>query len=359
MRNFLMSLFVFFLYSISCANSVNLSKEKENNNSSDMKDSIEDLSFCTLKEAFKSGERIIIGDWYIVGPYDYFDGVGQDSIKFKSYHNIKDSTFHLIYPPLDSLPEGEFVDCKAYNYVNSENKIYLIDGSYCDYRNVLHKLSNRKIISVSILSPESATMLYGNKYGNNGGIIFTTKPVPRRNYLSFNKKSVCNELIVIDSNEFYQNRVKYKKIFKTSYIKKVKGLIKIPFNNSSLIFKDDLSDENYKEYFLEGEDALKKWILVRQQDYNDNYYYLINNVTNKIDTLADYPLMYDNKLLCVEQGLADQLEFNEIWDVKQNKIKLRKRFSLDRCGLFVIDDIYINKEYLYIKSKTEYFKMKI
>jgi hypothetical protein len=151
-----------------------------------------------------------------------------------------------------------------------------------------------------------------------------------------------------------------KKMDKATTIKKEKGTIKIPSGNSIIKFRDDKRNDSYLEYTVLGQNKKRKWVLIMAQDYNQNYYYLVNQTYNKIDTLFDEPQIYGERFLCGHGGSADGYPaFLEIWDTQNEKLKLILKFKWESYGLD-IRNLYLREDTLFIKNfDDKYLKMKI
>ena len=139
----------------------------------------------------------------------------------------------------------------------------------------------------------------------------------------------CNSIVKIDNSSYNLNKVKYDDFRNQSKLKKVNTQIKI--NNTSIVFNDDLSEENFIEYSIIGEDKKGKWLLISGQDYNQSYYYLINKEKGTKYKLIGEPKIYDKKIVCIEGSYTDGSAIIEIWNLKSNEISLQKSFSLKKC----------------------------
>jgi hypothetical protein len=171
--------------------------------------------------------------------------------------------------------------------------------------------------------------------------------------------SDCKNLIKIDSSEYVKNEISYEKFDQISELKKINGEIKIPIQNKT--FKDSLSDENYIEYTVIGK--FKNWNLIKGQNYNQNYYYLISE--NQIDSLVGKPKIFENKILSIEDEYTDFPEIIEIWNISEKgNLNREKTFSLKFCKDAPIYESYLSGNNLYIKTgyetgKHEFCKMNI
>ena len=168
----------------------------------------------------------------------------------------------------------------------------------------------------------------------------------------------CESLIKIDSLSFSKNKKNPLNFVQKSELKKENNEINIQHLNQT--FKDNLTDKNFMEYSIVGK--LKNWNLILAQDYNQNYYYLVDK--NKIDTLVGPPRVFENTILSIEEEHTDFQEKIEIWNIQENgKIILSKNFSLKKCYEFRIMESYLFEKYLYVKTgienrKSQYFKIK-
>ncbi|GGC95262.1 hypothetical protein GCM10011508_23100 [Flavobacterium lutivivi] len=168
----------------------------------------------------------------------------------------------------------------------------------------------------------------------------------------------CENLIKIDSLSFIKNKKIPLNFAQKSVLKKENNEIKIQHLNHT--FKDNLTDENFMEYSIVGK--FKKWNLILGQDYNQNYYYLVDK--NKIDTLVGPPRVFENTILSIEEAHTDFQEKIEIWNIQESgKIILNKNFSLKKCYDFRIMESYLFEKYLYLKTgvenrKSQFYKIK-
>ena len=96
-------------------------------------------------------------------------------------------------------------------------------------------------------------------------------------------------IVDIDSTEFYKNKRLTKKfrVFdntkmddSNSIVQIQDGTFEIRTQDSVYSFINDTSYYFYNVYYFAGEKD--NWILVQQQDYNDEEYYLINKLTNRV-----------------------------------------------------------------------------
>ena len=334
------------------------------------------ISFDSINFRYKAGDKIVINDWILMGPKDFFDSVSIDKNLFKAVLIAKDSavsqygsfgTAHKFYelkiPNLDSLPRGDFIDKKLYKYFYPDvGYFYFIDGGPCSsFSNALFLITNKKNREINELSPESAKAIWGDNYGKNGAIIINTvdKSEAQKLFRPFSSTSVCRDLVLIDSIAYFKNEQPFKSFDKPSTIKKVKGVINVPFNKSVLIFRDDTSIDSIIEYSVAGQNLKNNWILIKAEYYNKDYYYLINQKLNKIDTLIGAPMIFGNRIICQEGSDTDGKEFLEVWNLQNRDLQRVKKFSLIPCGIFV-DDLYLKDNTLFLKCNlNKYLKMKI
>lgn len=185
----------------------------------------------------------------------------------------------------------------------------------------------------------------------------TTKIVNKTVSLDTLKSRFELEIIKIDSLEYNSNKVNFKRIDKLSTLKKENGIIKVPTVNTTIEFRDNTSDENLMEYSVVGQNSMNKWILILGQDYNQDYYYLVNQEISKIDTLVGNPMIFGNKLLCQEGSYTDGTGFIEIWNSKNGKLELEKKFSLKSYNIFA-NEIYLKDNTVFVKYESnKYLKI--
>ena len=171
---------------------------------------------------------------------------------------------------------------------------------------------------------------------------------------------ICEKIVYLDSMEFFSSKQNWEAFDSMTNIVKINGIIEIPLKDNVLIFEDDTTDAGYFEHFVIGEKD--NWIVVMGQDYHKEYYYLINKITCKIDTLVGYPLIFHNLLLCVEGSYTDGTGYIELWKIKRNKAKLIKKFSLRYCKYPAgcCGEAYLKDDFFYWEfSKEKYMKIKI
>lgn len=193
-------------------------------------------------------------------------------------------------------------------------------------------------------------------------ILLTTSNNLEAQFSNSIKKTIeiCSIIEFIDSLEFNSNRQPFQ-IFDTTFVlKKNDGVIKIQCKDTIFAFKDNTSDADFFEYSCVGFDPFNKKVLVLGQDYNQEYYYLINQNTNKIDTLVGYPKIFGDRYLCEESAYTDGTAYIEIWNMKNEMPYLIEKFSLIPCNIYEVNESYLKDVYLYLKYNFEkYLKVKI
>lgn len=334
------------------------------------------ISFDTLKSRFEKGDKIIINDWVLIGPKDFFDSVSIDKNTVKGIQLPKDSIrsrfgepgtlthfYEIKIHSLDSLPQGYFIDPKAYRYLNPNDEIFcFINGSPCEfYSNALYLLTNIKINEIRKLDAMQATAIWGKKYGKNGAIVISTNNEinAQEIFRPFSPTCIARKIVRIDSLEYYSNKVSYKRFDNLSTLKKTNGIIKVITAKSAFEFRDNTNTENPIEYSIEGQNEKNKLILIKGQDVQQDYYYMINQELNKLDTLVGNPMIFGDKLLCQEGSYTDGKEFIEVWNFKNGKLELIKKFSLRSYGIFT-DEIYFRENTIFvIYNSNKYLKLKI
>lgn len=331
------------------------------------------ISFDSLKSRFEKGDRIIINDWILIGPKDFFDSVSIDKNTLKGILLPKDSIikrfgnngafYELKINDMDSLPQGNFIDTKAFRFLNPNEEIfYFINGNPCDsYSKALQRITNKRIKEINKLDSYSATKIWGDNFGKNGALIINTynEFEAQEIFRPFNTSNIGRKITKIDSLEFYSNKVICKKFSQHFSIKKKNGTIKVPIGNSIIEFHDSTNIDNPIDYNVIGQNEKYKWILIKREDALQDYYYIVNQNQNKIDTLVGNPMIFGDKLLCQEGSYTDGTDFIELWDTTDGKLKLTKKFSLRTFGIFA-DEIYLKGNMIFVRFKTnKYLKLKI
>lgn len=165
----------------------------------------------------------------------------------------------------------------------------------------------------------------------------------------------CNEIVMIDSVEFYRYRRESLQYFNTiRTTSSIDSVIEIATKNKTLYFESDFSDEYFTQYSYLGE--YSDMVLVLEEDYNTEKYFLINRLTSKIDTLVAKPNFYDDKILCIEnEGTDCNHKYIEVWKQNTNGLSLLSRLDIQQCGVFVIDDFYLNGNFVFLKTANNIF----
>jgi hypothetical protein len=171
---------------------------------------------------------------------------------------------------------------------------------------------------------------------------------------------ICDIIEIIDSAEFSANRQPYQDFDTTTLLKKLNGVINVQGKDTTFQFKDNTSDEHFFEYKCSGVDIIKKKVLILGQNYQQNFYYLIDQNTNRIDTLIGYPKIFGDRYLCEEDAYTDGTAFIEIWNIKNDIPFLFEKFSFIPCDIYSIDESYLTNNYLFVKyNSKKYIKVKL
>ena len=147
----------------------------------------------TIVSRFLKGDMIILNNWALLGPQDFFDSIKifKDSYQVKllktdsaiskyGYFGNKVRIYELSIPNIDSISYGYFIDKKILKYLDPKKEIfYFINGAPCwNYSNALDLIVNKKIIEIQQLGVSQATAIWGQKEGKNGALIINTDNKP-------------------------------------------------------------------------------------------------------------------------------------------------------------------------------------
>ncbi|MDP4185332.1 MAG: hypothetical protein Q8862_09250 [Bacteroidota bacterium] len=126
----------------------------------------------TIASRFLKGDMIIINNWALAGPIDFFDtatilqnpykaellDAGSAKVNYGFFGN-KIRIYELLIPSIDSIPNGYLIDAKILKYLNPEKEIfYFINGAPCkNYSDALDMIMNKKIVNIQQLGVDQAT----------------------------------------------------------------------------------------------------------------------------------------------------------------------------------------------------------
>lgn len=209
------------------------------------------------------------------------------------------------------------------------------------YIKLLAKMHKMKRNIIFIILP--LFVFYGRISANNGNV--------NPNFqLIYQSQTPSVHITPIDSAEFYSNKIECQRPYPTSKYTKRRKRIRIKCKDKKFLFKDNLSDKFYQEYFIEG--IYKNYVFIKAQDYNNELYYMINPDISKIDTLIGYPEIYGDKILCVEGGKTDSKGMIEIWETGGRRLF---KISLADYGLYNVEDAFLLNDNIYLKSEPKGF----
>lgn len=173
-----------------------------------------------------------------------------------------------------------------------------------------------------------------------------------------NRFDYCIKLSPIDSITFYRGKQPHISFIADYSGMKTNGVLRIKTKSKNIVLQDDLSNEYYFEYKLEGQ--LNNSFLVSGNSYNETEYYIINKKTGIIDTVVGFPKIYNNRLLSIEGDCTDGTKFIEVWRFKGSVLKLLLKFDTKKCNIFNIEDVYVKNSHIYIKYDcVKYVKIRI
>lgn len=173
-------------------------------------------------------------------------------------------------------------------------------------------------------------------------------------------QSACSIAELIDKTYFLQHEQPSSFFDTLNLPRKTSHTLKFNFAGKPITFKDDLSDRNYVEYFFAGNDRKRNWLLIKKQDYNQEYFYLFQSTSKNIDTLVGQPFIYGNKIICLEGSYTDSPRYIEVWDIKKDKLVRIANFSLSReCAIYPTRITLSDKmEIMFVDIDNRYWKTK-
>ncbi len=170
------------------------------------------------------------------------------------------------------------------------------------------------------------------------------------------KENICTDLMLINESEFQNNRQEFLLIDSLFNIEKKEGKIEIPFGETIMEFVDE---DELSIHTVKGQFKSKHWILILEQDPNQDYYYLINTKNSKIDKLVGEPHIFGDRIVCEEGSYTDCPHFMEIWKIEGTNVKMETKFRLNDCDLFTIEEFYLNDDFLYLNQGNKFYKLKV
>lgn len=153
----------------------------------------DDIPIDTIICRFLKDDMIVINDWALLGPKDFFDSLDIDNYSHKTnllatdtaisrygYYGGKIRIYEMTIDALDSISFGYFIDKKIIKYLNPDKEIfYFIDGAPCwHFANAVKLLENKRIVEINELGVNQATAIWGQKDGKNGALMINTDKKP-------------------------------------------------------------------------------------------------------------------------------------------------------------------------------------
>lgn len=166
---------------------------------------------------------------------------------------------------------------------------------------------------------------------------------------------LCKDFIAIDKKDFDSSKISTQTIVQLSKVMKSGHSLKVTCKDTTYLFNDIFSkelDAYHLTYKLLGTNTNKQWTLVQGTDENRNYFYLVNLTSGKIDTLLGLPIMYDDRVLCLEGAYTDGGNKIEIWEIRKNEIFKIKTMNLHKCEIYDPYQIYLLDNSVYISTTS-------
>lgn len=173
-----------------------------------------------------------------------------------------------------------------------------------------------------------------------------------------------NHIVEIKKKDFKFQNEKFIDLDTIPIFKKSENKLKLSFKNINLVYKDDLSEENYLEYNYIGKLKKSEFYLISQTDNHKTTYFLIHSITCKKYDLVGFPVVYKDKIFAIEDRYTDSQNVIQCFEFKKGKLELLDEFSLINLDKRINNNMYYFKNnYLYFEDNFEvnpkYFKIKI
>lgn len=200
----------------------------------------------------------------------------------------------------------------------------------------------KKIFLISLLlSTPIVLVCFGYEKASSHSKLTTIPWTTQEPYVTYPCK-----MIEIDSQVFHDHWRLSKTIERVFPYEKIKGKLKIKSQHKTFVFRDDISDQYYHEFFPWGQ--FRQWLIVYGQDYHHQRFYMINLNTDSLFTLIGEPRIYDDKILCIEGDYADSPLRIELWKMTLDNLNLLFCTSLRSLGIHGIDDIYLYNNHIFL-----------
>jgi hypothetical protein len=165
-------------------------------------------------------------------------------------------------------------------------------------------------------------------------------------------KDICDKVIEIDTVEFNSNFIKSDSFQPTNRFVKADGKLIIRTKDSIYTFTTNNEHGDYNPLFkVVGEDTNKNWVWIEEQGLHSARYFIVNTKTSRVDTLVGPAKMFGDKLVSLEDGYTDSQRIVEIYKIKDDKISLIKKFSLEPCDkLCCVRTIYLKDKTIFLAA---------
>lgn len=128
---------------------------------------------------------------------------------------------------------------------------------------------------------------------------------------------------------FIQAKQEEVRLRMDSPIKKVDHVIRIESQlGDAIVFRDDLSEETYQTYAYAGDLVSGKIILIHVQDFHTDRYIAVDLSSGEQHVLIGFPHRLANTIACLQGAETDEIPAIEIWNIRNDKLSLMKRFKL-------------------------------
>lgn len=164
------------------------------------------------------------------------------------------------------------------------------------------------------------------------------------------KNIISSNVCYIDSLQYYQSYKKEFPIHKCNSIVSKHDSTLVPLTDTTYVFKTDTLENNWLHYIIVGE--VKNNIIICEQDYHKEIYYIINKISNNKYKVVGSPQFYKKFILCIEGSYTDSPNRIQVWEYDSTKIDLYCDIKIHELlhDFFAPSHGYIGKNCLFLRD---------